>query len=74
MLTEEYLTETMRACGAGQKLTSDFLDCCRKGKKEDAIHLLNRQRAKIMEHMHLSQRQVDIVDYLIREIKEEASL
>lgn len=59
-------------CGCDAVQTEEFLaikeNCC----SESCIRYLKRHRKQLLEQIHQMGRQVDCVDYMIRELEKEA--
>ncbi len=44
---------------------------CSEGRLDDALHQMRIIRCDLMEELHQSQRKVDCLDHLIRQIEKE---
>lgn len=52
-------------------MTKDKIEeyvCC---KDADQLRLLHQQRKKLMDKLHKAQHKVDVVDYMIHQVKEK---
>lgn len=52
-------------------MTKDKIEeyvCC---KDADQLRLLHQQRTKLMDKLHKAQHKVDVVDYMIHQVKEK---
>lgn len=49
-------------------LISDVCRLCENGDEETAVKKLRRHRSVLMDELHVSQRKIDCLDFLLREI------
>lgn len=66
---QESLERCLRDCGFDEKVSLQCMKCVRNECKADLLCLLNRQRKKLMDQLHAAQRNVDILDYMIRAVE-----
>lgn len=61
----------LRQCLQDCDMTKDKIEeyvCC---KDADQLRLLHQQRKKLMDKLHKAQHEVDVVDYMIHQVKEK---
>ncbi len=61
----------LRQCLQDCDMTKDKIEeyvCC---KDADQLRLLHQQRKKLMDKLHKAQHKVDVVDYMIHQVKEK---
>ncbi len=53
---------------------SDYIvRMCSGGNMREALHMMKKNRCRLMEELHEKGRKVDCLDYLIRETEKEIS-
>ena len=68
--TEAALRCSLRDCGFPEEAAAQYLAWARQGNTGALLGLLYRQRKAAMEVLHGAQRRVDILDYMIRSLRE----
>lgn len=68
--TEAALRCSLRDCGFPEEAAAQYLAWARQGNTGALLGLLYRQRKAAMEALHGAQRRVDILDYMIRSLRE----
>ena len=68
--TEAALRCSLRDCGFPEEAAAQYLAWARQGDTGALRALLYRQRKAAMEELHGAQRRVDILDYMIRSLRE----
>ncbi len=68
--SEAALRCSLRDCGFPEEAAAQYLAWARQGNTGALLGLLYRQRKAAMEALHGAQRQVDILDYMIRSLRE----
>lgn len=68
--TEAALRCSLRDCGFPEEADAQYLAWARQGNTGALLGLLYRQRKAAMEELHGAQRRVDILDYMIRSLRE----
>lgn len=68
--TEAALRCSLRDCGFPEEAAAQYLAWARQGNTGALLGLLYRQRKAAMEALHGAQRRVDILDYMIRALRE----
>lgn len=71
MLISEKFEKVLTETGCHPKTIEQTCNLYRAGKKEDAILYLKQHRCALMDKMHESQKNVDKMDYLIRDAEKE---
>ena len=66
---EKRVRSQMRDCGCSAKQTKEYLALTESGNTEDRIYLLKRRRKKALDELHTASRQIDCIDYCIRELE-----
>lgn len=64
------LWSSLRDCGFSEESAAQYLVWARQGNTRGLLGLLYRQRKAAMEELHGAQRRVDILDYMIRSLRE----
>lgn len=68
--SEAALRCSLRDCGFPEEAAAQYLAWARQGNTGALLGLLYRQRKAAMEALHGAQRRVDILDYMIRSLRE----
>lgn len=68
--SEAALWCSLRDCGFPEEAAAQYLAWARQGNTGALLGLLYRQRKAAMEALHGAQRRVDILDYMIRSLRE----
>lgn len=68
--SEAALRCSLRDCGFPEEAAAQYLAWARQGNIGALLGLLYRQRKAAMEALHGAQRRVDILDYMIRSLRE----
>lgn len=68
--SEAALRCSLRDCGFPEEAAAQYLAWARQGNTGALLGLLYRQRKAAMEVLHGAQRRVDILDYMIRSLRE----
>ena len=66
--TMEELITCLRDTGCGEELIEEVCRLCAHGDGGMAIRKLRRYRCTLMDELHESQRKVDRLDFLLRQI------
>ena len=59
----------LEAAGFDRQAIEKYLDCWECGKVGEQLKLLSAKRDSLLEHVHLREKQIDCLDYLIYLIK-----
>lgn len=68
--SEAALRCSLRDCGFPEEAAAQYLAWARQGNTGALLGLLYRQRKAAIEELHGAQRRVDILDYMIRSLRE----
>ena len=68
---QEAVIEALEDSGCSEKQIEDFLQLKENGCLDGQLRLLSKQRRVLLDHMHLYQRRIDCLDYLIRKMRKE---
>lgn len=68
--SEAALRCSLRDCGFPEEAAAQYLAWARQGNTGALLGLLYCQRKAAMEALHGAQRRVDILDYMIRALRE----
>lgn len=59
----------LSACGLGAEQRERYLALARGGQTKEQMRLLWRRRKALMDDLHLVQKQVDRIDFLLRSLE-----
>lgn len=68
---EAYIRRGLKDCGFQAAAAEEYLQYAREQRQTEQLRLLNRQRRKLMDDLHTAQKQVDVVDFMIRSLEEK---
>ena len=66
---ETYLKSCLKGCDFSTEESEQYIQYARENRTDDTLHILNRKRKLLMDNLHLAQRKVDTVDFMIRSLK-----
>lgn len=64
----------LEAAGFDRQAIEKYLDCWKCGKTGEQLELLSAKRDSLLEHVHLREKQIDCLDYLIYLINKSEEL
>ncbi len=67
--TEEAVIQNLKDAGCDEAHIDDFMKEFHSGKINEAIRLLEIHRCSLLDALHISQKEIDCLDYLIFQIK-----
>lgn len=67
----EEIVKCLKDSGCDERTTEQFLVYEKENRTGDQIRLLNRSRRSLMTDLHESQKRVDCIDYIIRELEQK---
>lgn len=67
--TIKYLQCSLKDCGFDETDMEKYLKYEEEHRKAEQLRLLNKQRRKLMDNLHMTQKRVDTVDFIIRTVK-----
>ena len=62
---------SLKDCGFETEDTERYLEYAEEHRAAEQLRLLNRQRRKLMDELHMVQKQVDVVDFMIYSVKQD---
>lgn len=65
------VVQNLKDAGCNEKLIEEYLDYDEKSQHKQQICLLSRYRKKLLECIHVCQRKLDCLDYLIFMLKKK---
>ena len=66
---KEALIQNLKDAGCDLKTTNRFKDLLEQGKIEDIYILLKKYRESLLNYIHKKQKEIDILDYLVFDLK-----
>ena len=66
----EYLECSLRDCGFEEQPAEKSIQYAEKDCRTEQLRLLVCQRKKLMDDLHIAQRRVDVVDFMIRSVED----
>ena len=61
----------LKDCGCDERTAEQFLAYEKEDRTKDQIRLLNKSRRSLMDDLHKSQKKVDCIDFIIRELEQK---
>lgn len=68
---KEALIQNLQDAGCNQKIIDEFLDLLDKKQIYEIYILLSKYRSSLLESLHKNQKEIDILDYLIMDLKKQ---
>lgn len=68
---KEVLIQNLQDVGCNQKIIDEFLDLLDKKQIDKIFILLSKYRSSLLESLHKNQKEIDILDYLIVDLKKQ---
>lgn len=65
-----YLKCSLKDCGFEETVVAQFIQYAEENRTADLLRLLNGQRKKLMDNLHMAQKKVDIVDFMIHSVEQ----
>ena len=63
--TDQFLIRNLKDAGCQEEEIQRFLQLGQEGKRREQLRLLSMHRAALLDQLHVSQRQIDCLDYLV---------
>ena len=63
--TERLLIRNLKDAGCGETDIQRFLQLGHEGEQREQLRLLSAHRTALLDQLHVSQRQIDCLDYLV---------
>ena len=70
---EQRLRCYLKDCGCSAEQAAEYLKMAASGNTRDQLIFMKRQRNMVMDQLHTATRQVDCIDYVIRELEQEVN-
>lgn len=68
---KEALIQNLQDAGCNQKIIDEFLNLLDKKQIDKIFILLSKYRSSLLESLHKNQKEIDILDYLIVDLKKQ---
>lgn len=69
--SEEELADCLKRCGVRREEREQILACGREGSAARQRCLLSRQRGRLLEELHRTQRRLDLMDLVLDSLERE---
>ena len=73
-MSEEQIHECLADAGCDKELIKQIEACQSSGRQKDELRLLGDYRRLLLEKIHAEQKKLDLLDYLVWNMKTNASL
>lgn len=70
-LTEEKITQNLKAAGCDCETIDCFLECCESGREQEGNKILYKHRKCLLDQVHEEQAKIDCLDYLVYKMRED---
>lgn len=70
---DKSVIQNLKDAGCDQKTVEAFMQYMHDGKTDDAVKLLKRYRISLLENLHIQQKQIDCLDYLVYTVQRTKS-
>lgn len=68
--TKKNLQCSLKDCGFDEYDSEKYMEYVQEHRTVEQLRLLKRQRKKLMDSLHIAQKRVDIVDFMIRSVRQ----
>ena len=68
---KEVIIQNLQDAGCNQKIIDEFWDLLDKKQIDKIFILLSKYRSSLLESLHKNQKEIDILDYLIVDLKKQ---
>lgn len=65
------ITQNLRDAGCGEETIACFLRCYEGGDEKAEYKTLAEHRKCLLENLHMTQKQIDCLDFLVYQIEKE---
>ena len=72
-MSEEQVLECLTDTGCGKELIRQFEAYQRSGRQKDQLRLLDEYRRLLLNRIHIEQKKLDLLDYLVWNLKTNTS-
>ena len=66
---KQAVIQNLKDAGCSQEVMDCFLDCFEQGKTQEEISVLLKHRKMLLDALHLCQKQIDCLDYLVYQLE-----
>lgn len=70
--SREDIIQNLKDAGCDRNTISDFMALSDMGKTKEEIDLLSKHRKLMLDKMHIIQKNISCLDYLIYQLRKEA--
>ncbi len=70
-LSKEAVFKCLKDAGCTDEDALDIIKYCENNETQKELSLLSKQRNRLMDELHESQKKIDCLDYLIYQIEKE---
>lgn len=69
-MDKSIIVQNLKDAGCGQEVIDDFFRLKEKNKIQEILRLLSKHRMDLLDTLHNVQKQIDVLDFLIFNIKQ----
>lgn len=66
---KESIVQNLKDAGCNKEIIDEFLRLFSKENKSEMLNLLTKYRKKLLEKIHKNEKELDVLDYLILDLK-----
>lgn len=66
--SEEDVIQNLKDAGCDQKIIECFLKCMAQDDRNGQLRLMKEQRQCLLDRVHVKEKQIDCLDYLVYQI------
>ena len=67
--SEEAVIQNLKDAGCSKGTIDRFMECLKKGTLKEQLRILSQQRQKLLDKVHIEQKRIDCLDYLVYQLK-----
>lgn len=68
---EEIIYQNLIDAGCNEELAKLCMALVKEGKREDVLHFLSSHKDKLLDTVHINQKRIDCLDFLIYKIEKK---
>lgn len=68
---ERLLLRNLKDAGCNETIIQKYFQLQKEGKREEQFRLLSMHKASLLDRVHVSQRMIDCLDFLVYTMKKE---
>jgi len=68
--SKEAVIQNLKDAGCNQDTIDRFMESLKNGASKEQLQILSQHRQKLLDKVHIEQKRIDCLDYLVYQIKQ----